>query len=80
MLPADVTVQEMSRRIIQSNFRKVIVMKVIQYRENSICHECGKYGLTWVILTKGDEEGKTDPSIRLCGKCLTKLAKKIMER
>lgn len=80
MLSQLATVQKLPYEAVQSDIRKVIIMKVIQCRENSICHECGKYGLTWVIRTKGDEEGKTDPSIRLCGKCLTKLAKKIMER
>lgn len=55
-------------------------MKVIPYSEKGVCHECGRYILTWAIYTKGDEEANDDPSIRLCGKCLTKLAKKIMER
>lgn len=64
-------------------------MNVIQYEEivavqddddNGICHECGKYGPIWIIFTKGDKEGNAINTIRLCGKCFTKLAKKITER
>lgn len=55
-------------------------MKVIQYSEKRICDECGKDGYAWTIRTRADDEGAVINTIRLCGKCLTKLAKKIMER
>lgn len=55
-------------------------MKVLQYSEKGICDECAKYGYIWTIRTRADDEGDVINTIRLCGKCLTKLAKKITER
>lgn len=58
----------------------MIITKVLQYSEKRICDECGKDGYAWTIRTKADDEGNVINTIQLCGKCLTKLAKKITER